>query len=189
MLTLYVFALVVGAGLLIFSLFSDHGEHDAEIHHGGPVHDANPMEWFSVRTLMYFMFVFGGVGTALTKTWHGATAPLILILALVSGLGVGGLVSAAFRYLRTSSSGNRQPDESFIGLTGTMTVPFGSGGAGKVLLTRGDRVFELLARPFDASRDDISTWKSVTVLEMQRGTAMVVPSDDPSARELSSLNP
>lgn len=187
MLTLYIFALVVGAGLLAFSMFGHSGDADLHLDHGSG--ESSPFEWLSLRTAIYFLFVFGGVGTVLTKTWHSATAPIVLMLAGAAGLGVGAVVSAAFAYLRRTGSGDRQSDESFLGLAGTMTIPFGPGGSGKVLVTRGDRTYELLARPFDAARADAQVWRTVVVLEMQRGVAIVAPSDDPSARELLSLNP
>jgi hypothetical protein len=187
MLTLYIFALVVGAGLLLFSLFGHSG--DSDLHVGHDDTGSSPFEWLSLRTAIYFLFVFGGVGTVLTKTWHSATAPLILLLAAGAGLGVGAVVSATFAYLRRTGSGDRQSDESFVGVSGTMTVPFGPGGTGKVLVTRGDRTYELLAQAFDAGRSDAPSWKTVVVLEMQRGIAVVAPSDDPSTRELFSLNP
>jgi hypothetical protein len=113
----------------------------------------------------------------------------VLASAVVSGLGVGALVSAVFGYLRRTSTGDRESDDSFVGLSGRMTLPFGSGGVGKVMITRGDRTFELLARPFDASRGDSTSWKSVVVVEMNRSGAVVAPSDDPRVRELSSINP
>ena len=188
MLTLYIFALVVGAGLLLFSMFGHSGDHDVHVGHHWDAHD-HPYAWLSLRTVIYFLFVFGGVGTVLTKTWHGVTAPLVLLLATGAGVGVGAVVSAAFAYLRRTSSGDRESDESFLGASGTMTLPFSSGGSGKVLVSRGDRTYELLARPFDRTRPDAPAWKSVVVLEMERGVAVVAPSDDPAARELLSLNP
>src|SRR5688572_31116999 len=56
----------------------------------------------------------------------------------ISGAGVGAAVSATFAYLRKTDSGARDGDESFIGLSGRLTLPFGEGGAGKVLVTRSE---------------------------------------------------
>ncbi len=187
MFSLYVFALILGGGLLLFSLFGDTDSHDGDIGHDAP--HGNPAQWLSLRTAIYFLFVFGGVGAVLTKTWHLATTPIIAIQALAAGLGVGATVSAAFNYLKKTDSGTRDGDESFIGLSGRLTLPFGQGGAGKVLVTRGARTFELLARPFGDATTDPRHWKAVIVVEMQRGTALVAPLDDPAARELASLEP
>lgn len=188
MFTLYLFALVVGGGLLLFSAFGgDADADDLGDVAGSDGHAA--MEWLSLRTLIYFLFVFGGVGATLTKTWPGGAAPIVLLLAAVSGLGVGALASTVFRYLRRTDSGLRETDDSFIGLSGRMTLPIGPGGAGKVLVSRGDRTFELIARPLESATGDRSTWRSVVVIEMSRGTAVVAPEEHPAARELTSLNP
>lgn len=179
MLSLYLFSVIVGGGLLVFSL-SGHGDahgHDVGGGHGGhDATDSNAFKFLSLRTLTYFLFVFGGVGATLTWTWKGA-ALLVALLAMVSGLGVGALASAAFQYLRRTDSGNRESEESFVGLTGRITLPIAPGGLGKVLIQRGDRSFELLAQPLDTNTAP-SKWKSVVVVEMKRGTAIVSPVDD-----------
>jgi len=183
MLSMYLFSAVVGGSLLVFSL-SGHGDahgHDFGGGHGGAGghdadHDHNPFKFLSLRTLTYFLFVFGGVGSVLTWTWRGA-APLVLLLSVVAGMGVGLLASAAFQYLRKTDSGGRETEESFVGLTGRVTLPMSRDGLGKVLVQRGDRSFELLARPFDTATAP-STWKSVVIVEMNRGTAIVSPVDE-----------
>lgn len=187
MFTLYLFALIVGGGLLVFSLFGDSDGHGAHAGHGHDAGDA--VQWLTLRTAIYFLFVFGGVGAVLSKTWHTAASPLVAVLALVAGLGVSAVVSATFKYLRSTDSGFRESDDSFIGLSGQMVLPFGAGGSGKVLVTRGDRTFELLARPFEGSIGDPAGWKAVVVLEMQRGSAVVAPANDPAVREITSFNP
>ena len=187
MFSLYLFALVVGGALLLFSLFggSDHG--DTDFSHDG---SHSPVQWLSIRTLMYFLFVFGGVGAILSRTWSPGAAPIVLGIALLSGAGVGAAVSAAFGYLRRTDSGYRESDDSFIGLTGRVTIPIGAGRAGKVLVSRGDRTFDLLAQPYDraAGSSPPSAWKDVIIVEMARGTAIVAPVDDPAVRELASVH-
>lgn len=187
MFSLYLFALIVGGGLLLFSLFSgsDH-HHQGGFDHAGDHGSAG--EWLSLRTLTYFLFVFGGVGAVLSRSWHAAAAPLVLLAATASGLAIGGAVATAFSWLRRTDTTHRESDDSFIGLSGRMTLPFGPGGAGKVLVARGDRTFELLARPYDRASGPPSTWNHVIVVEMERGTALVAPLDDPAVRELASIN-
>lgn len=179
MLSLYLFSAVVGGALLVFSL-SGHGDahgHDVGGGHGG--HDAsdhNAFKFLSLRTLTYFLFVFGGVGSTLTWAWKGSGL-LVLLVSVVGGLGVGGLASAAFQYLRRTDSGTRESEDSFVGLTGRVMLPMSKDGMGKVLVQRGDRSFELLARPLDADTAP-STWKAVVVVEMRHGTAIVSPVDE-----------
>jgi len=182
MFTLYLFSLVVGGGLLAFSFFGGDGDGDDLHHHG------HATEWLSLRTLTYFLFVFGGVGAVLSKTWSGAAAPLVLLFAALAGLGVGATVSAAFGYLRRTSSGNADADDSFVGLTGSVTLPIRAGGVGKVVVQRGDRTFELLARSIKPDADDSALWKAIIVVEMERGTALVTPLEDPAYREISAIS-
>jgi membrane protein implicated in regulation of membrane protease activity len=182
MFALYLFALVLGGGLLLFSLLGDaHGDADHDAHG----HDA--IKFLSLRTLTYFLFVFGGVGAVLSKTWHWAAAPLVLATAIAAGTLVGSAASYAFAYLRRTDSGARESEDSFIGLTGRVTVPIGPSGKGKVLVERGGRTFELLARPLETAAGPARSWSSVMVVEMNRGTAVVAPMDDPAVREIASL--
>ncbi|MGZ8797446.1 MAG: hypothetical protein ACXW2F_08880 [Thermoanaerobaculia bacterium] len=180
MLSLYLFALLVGGGLLVAAMLGggDHG-HDGDIGHdvAHPGGHGNAAQFLSLRTLTYFMFVFGGVGAVLTWQWD-VGGILILALAAVAGLGVAAVTAASFEYLRRTDSGGRDSEDSFVGLSGRVVVPITS-GMGKVQVVRGDRTFELLARPLDSSAGDMSTWKSVIVVEMSRGTALVTPIDDP----------
>lgn len=180
MISLYIFSLLVGGGLLIAGMLGggDHGhdgqaDHDAA-HTGG---HGNAAELLSLRTLTYFLFVFGGVGGVLTWSWDVGRI-LIFALALLTGLGVAAVTAASFGYLRRTDSGGRDSEDSFVGLSGRVVVPIQSGGMGKVQVVRGDRTFELLARPLDSNAGDISSWKSVIVVEMSRGTALVTPIDD-----------
>ena len=181
MISFYLFSLLVGGGLLVASIIGDgdHG-HDGDFsdhspHHGG---HGNAAQFLSLRTLTYFLFVFGGVGAALS--WK-SNVPGLLIFALsaVAGLAIGAVTAASFGYLRRTDSGARNSEDSFVGLPGTVVVPIGSGAMGKVHVVRGDRTFELLARPLDAEAAGTSDWKSVVIVEMSSGTALVAPIDDP----------
>lgn len=172
MLSIYLFAVLLGGGLLLFSLLGGDGDGGVEAFDSG-----NPMQYLSLRTLTYFLFVFGGVGAILTWTWTNAASLLVLPAAVGAGLLVGGLASAAFGYIRRTNSGERDSEQSFVGLTGRIALAIGAGGLGKVLVHRGDRVYELLARPFDATTAGYPEGTSVVVVEMKHGTALVTPID------------
>lgn len=172
MLTLYLFAVLLGGGLLLFSLLGGDADADVDAFDSG-----NPMQYLSLRTLTYFLFVFGGVGAILTWSWPRAAAVIVLPFAVAAGVAVAGLASATFGYIRKTSSGDRDSEQTFVGLTGRVSLAMGEGGLGKVLVHRGDRVYELLARPFDAATAGYPFGTSVVVVEMSRGTALVTPID------------
>lgn len=184
MFTLFLFAMVVGGALLLVSAFGGDAD-DGTVSHGAP----GAFEWLSLRSLTYFLFVFGGVGAVLARSWPAAAAPVVFGVALAAGLGVGAAASLLFGYLRRTSSGDRDSDESFVGLTGHVSLPIPTQGTGKVMVGRGDRAFELLARPLDGVAGDPASWQSVVIVEMRRGVAVVAPSDDPRVRDISLLNP
>lgn len=178
MLGIYLFILVVGAGILGFSMLG--GDTD------GDLDSPDALKWLSLRGLSYFAFVCGGVGLALTATWSAGTTPFIAGLAVGSGVAVSWLASLVFRYLRNTESGAREGDEAFVGLSGRLVVPFGESGTGKIQVTRADRTFEMLARPFGNASTPPATWRSVIVVEIQRGVALVSPLEEPSAAALPS---
>jgi hypothetical protein len=184
MFYVYLFSLIVGGGLLVFSFI---GVDDLGDSPDAGAHGDNPVQWLSLRNAMYFLFVFGGIGAILSRTWPSATAPLIAALAVGGGLAIGSLAGLTFNYLRRTESGYRTGDESFVGLPGRVTLPFGESGTGKVLVTRGTRTFELLARPFGAADGNAREWRDVVVVEIDRGTALVAPIDS-TANPLQSLD-
>lgn len=186
MMALYLFSVLLGGGLLAFSLFAGDADADVDVDVGDGGSDA--LRWLSLRTVTYFLFVFGGVGAALTATWHGITAPLVALLAAGSGVGVASVVSALFRYLKRTDSGDRGGDERIIGLSGRLTVPFGASGTGKVLVSSASRSLELMARPFDNEKGDPSTWTNVIVVEMDHGTALVAPLETAMLADPTTLN-
>ena len=172
MLSLYLFAVLLGGGLLLFSLLG--GDSDADV---DGFDSGNPMQYLSLRTLTYFLFVFGGVGAVLTWSWTRAASLLVLPIAIAAGVLVAALASATFGYIRRTNSGDRDSEQTFVGLTGRVSVAMGEGGLGKVLVHRGDRVHELLARPFDGATGGYAFGTSVVVVEMSQGTALVTPID------------
>lgn len=190
MLKVYVFSLAVSGGLLVIAALADFldldfgdadldADIDVDVDLDADVEtDIQAFKIFSIRGLLYSLFGFGLVGTALSYLWGGQQTVLTGVAAGVSGLASGVLVSSIFSWLKRSESGERADDSSFAGLVGRMSVPIGPGGLGKVRVERGDRVHELVAVPFEGELEAAAHWSRVVVVEVKDGRAQVVPDDE-----------
>jgi hypothetical protein len=173
MATLYWLSLVVGGGLALLSLFGDLLHFDMSDFHA----DTDAWHILSLRTGTYFLFAFGATGLLAGAT--GAGAITAFVGAAFAGGTAAALSTAVFRYLRRSESGGVPEDSSLVGLAGRVVLPLSAGGTGKVVVTRGGREIELLARPFDgAPETPVETWTDVVVVEVSSGTALVTPYGD-----------
>lgn len=169
MVTLYWLALVLGGGLGLFSLFG--GWLDSEIELETP--DPDAWHLFSLRSATYFLFSFGGVG--LLTRLNGSSDVASLVLATVTGIVAAVGSAALFRYLRRSTASPVPADASLVGLTGAVVLPLRRNAIGKIVVQRGDREIELLARPFEEDATDLEQWDQVVVVDMSAGTALVSP--------------
>lgn len=180
MTAFYWFAFVVGTGMVLFSLLADHGDGGDGVDAHADGIDHHPGDGFkilSLRNATYFLFAFGVSGVLLTWLWGGSRSVLTAAVALGCGV-LGGMVSRLiFGWLKRSESGELPDDASWIGATGRVTLPLSSDGTGKVLVTRGQREQELLARPFDEAAPGPEQWTSIMVVEMRQGVALVAPAD------------
>jgi hypothetical protein len=177
MISLYIFALVVGGGLLLLSLMGDvvGAETDAVDLAVDVPGGADAGKILTLRHATYFLFGFGAVGTLLVLRWPDA--PALLPLAAASGVGIAGsaLAGWVFRWLRRTDSGETGGEEQFIGLAGRVVLPLGPGRTGRVLVRQADREYELRALPLDPGAPDASSWGEVLVVRMEDGTAFVSP--------------
>lgn len=196
---LYWFSLVVGVGLYLVSLFADlFGHGDADVHGdvdlghadmdlghadadlGHADADADHADGFrilSLRNATYALFAFGVSGVTLTWLWQGRRGFAIAVIATLLGLGGGALSAFLFRWLRRSESGELPSDTSLYGVTGRVLLPLSGSGTGKIVVSRGTRELELLARPFDPDAEHPEHWTAVMVIDMRDGVALVSPSD------------
>jgi hypothetical protein len=134
---------------------------------------------FSIRTLFYSFFGFGAVGSLLTFVLGGG--PLFTpIFAVAGGLASGALINTAFGFVRRSESGAVQGEHTFAGIQGRVTLPIRPGLPGKVIVERGGRRVEVRALPHATTADlgDPTKWRSVVVVEMEKGVALVAPVED-----------
>lgn len=201
MIALYVFSLVLGGGFLGLSLmgglFGGHAGMDAHLdasdahvhagdwgagghdHPGVDHHGGVAAKIFSVRTVTYSLFGFGAVGTLLTWLWAGGSPAATAALAVGTGLASGSFINAAFAWMKRSESGTLEGEESYEGHTGRVTLPI-AGSGGLIRVEKAGRDVELRALPHAsaADRGDPARWKSVVVVEMEHGVALVAPLDD-----------
>ena len=187
MLTAYIFCLAVGGGLLAVSLFGDFLDSDvdvdldADVDVDGELGDVAAgtgiAQVFSVRALINAMFGFGAAGTLLHLVWGGGQPMLTAAIAGGTGLASGALISTVFGYLKRTESGVLKGEESFVGLTGEVSLGIGPDSHGTVTVRRGDRRVRLRARPADASgaAAAIGPGQAVVVVEMKDGVAAVTP--------------
>ncbi|MGH7553007.1 MAG: hypothetical protein ACREMQ_08245 [Longimicrobiales bacterium] len=184
MSALYWFALIIGAGLLLMSLFGDlfgHG-HGFDGSHGGDVGghghahaDDQGFQILSMRNATYFLFAFGAAGLLMGWAMGGERPVLTALLAGLLGLVGGGISATVFGWVSRTETGYMEEDTGWIGRTGEVVLPLSAEGTGKVLVNRSGRDHELLARPYDRSAESPERWRSVMIVELENGIALVSP--------------
>jgi membrane protein implicated in regulation of membrane protease activity len=154
----YLFALIVGAGILTFQLFAghqgddgDHGDGD-DGHHGDHKGDGKAIEldggfvalFMSTRFWIFAALGFGLSGTLLTYLLGGSFL-LTLITAVALGLGSGLTAAASFRALRRASAGTANA-ASAVGRLARVLVPIEAGKTGQVRIDLEGQTLDLMAR-------------------------------------------
>ena len=159
MLQIFLIALIVGAGLLLFSLFASgdgggkpeidgHADLDAHADHD---HDGGldgALAWLplaSLRFWTFFMAFFGATGTALTFIERDIDAWVLLAIAVAMGYVCGAAAVSVFRYMRRSETSSNLAVDDYIGETALVRVSVARGKTGKVRLEIKGRTLELLA--------------------------------------------
>lgn len=149
------------------------GHSDAGAHvHGSSV----AAKIFSVRTVIYALFGFGAVGSLLTWVLPVASSAATASFAVVGGLLSGAVINTAFGWVKRSESGAVAAEDAFVGYAARVTLPVTEAG-GKVVVERLGQTVELRALPHPSALDqgDPGSWRSVVVVEMRRGVALVAP--------------
>ena len=179
MTALYWFAMVVGVGMYLFSVFADtHGHGDAGGDAGDHSHAMDGYQILSLRNATYFLFAFGVTGVALNWMWGGTRNFFTALLALGIGILGASISTFAFGWLRKSESGEMPGDRAWLGATAEVVLPLSAGGTGKIFMSRSGRSQEMLARPFDSDAANPEQWSHVVVLEIRDGIALVAPNEE-----------
>lgn len=182
MSALYWFAMVVGVGMYLFSVFADthgHGDVGGHVDAGADHHQGfDSYKLLSLRNATYFLFAFGVTGVALKWMWGGTRGLLTAILAIGIGSFGAAISTVVFGWLRKSESGEMPGDRAWLGASGAVVLPLSTGGTGKIMVSRSGRSQELLAQPFDSHATAPERWSNVTVLEIRDGIALVAPNEE-----------
>jgi membrane protein implicated in regulation of membrane protease activity len=202
MLTLFLVCLIIGGGLLAFSLLSgthdnstiDHSgelqidhelDYSADAHTDGhfsshdlnqtDTHNVNPTEtvkFFSLRNFIYFLTFFGLTGTLLTLF------DINSIIALLSSFGIG-ILSYVFgfklmKYFKSSETGEIVNIYNLIGRTGKVEIDIVGGNKGKILVNFGGRLIELIAIKSETDEtESIKSGEEVLITDIQQNIAIV----------------
>ena len=185
MLTAYIFSLAVGGGFLALSFFGDFLEGDVDVDTdvdvGGDLdaaaHGVGIAELFSIRSIINALFGFGAAGTMLHLLLGGSQPGLTAVIAGGTGLASGVLISTVFGYLKRTETGALRGEESFVGLTGEVSLEIVPGSSGTVTVRRGDRRVRIRARVADSYADTeaLGAGHPVVVVDMKDGIASVSP--------------
>ena len=189
MLPFYLFALIVGGGLLAFSLLLGGGEtetdaslSDAELDTPMAVdHDGAGGDWMvlqsvlSLRTLIYLLAGFGATGTLL-EILTDAGPTVSLLWAVVTGLAAAATATAVYGWVRGSDSGEVSQDPDYlVGVTARVLLPVVQGHRGKIVAIQGGREVELLARLFGPEDESCPRGSEVVIVDVDGETALVAP--------------
>lgn len=191
MLSLYVFALILGGVLLGISLLGGHHGGDsqtAELGHGATTddHPASAEEHgsdthpslahsllplvLSIRSWTYLL-AFGGA-TGLLLRWLGQMGePTAALISLAVGLISGGLGQILVGRATRMGTDSALTQRDMIGRVATVLVPFSGTQTGKIRLQVKDTTLDLLALSTDGR--DLRQRDEVVVLEINDGRAMV----------------
>lgn len=185
MLTAYIFCLAVGGGFLALSFFGDFLEGDVDINAHVDVdadmdalaHGSGIAQLFSLRAAINALFGFGAAGTLLHLALGGGQPLLTAAIAGGTGVASGALISTVFGYLKRTESGTLRGEQSFVGLTGEVSLEIAPGSRGSVTVRRGDRRVRIRARVADTyqSTEALAAGHPVVVVEMKDGIASVTP--------------
>jgi hypothetical protein len=192
MLGLYLFALVLGGGLLVLSLLggdSDADAPDADFQADADV-DAQAdggvgqshfgagglvLGLFKPRNLVFLLATFGVTGSLLT--WLGVGRAATLTLAVAMGAAAMVLTHAVFTWIRRSdASVEVLSDSDLEGSIARVVLPLAPGVAGQVACLAGGREVYLTARLAADVSEPLATGREVVILRTGDGVAVVIPS-------------
>jgi hypothetical protein len=191
MLGLYLFAAILGAGLLAMSLLAGHdsgtdtdapalGGHDVDADHPMLADAEHPgfgeavLSLFRPRNFIFLLAGFGLTGTLLTLLHTGPAFTFLSALGMGSGFFL--LSHAVFTLLRkTETGGGALTEVELMGERARVTLPLVPGHPGRVACLLGEREVYLTARLAPGLTEAIPVGGEVIVATVTNGVAEVMP--------------
>lgn len=166
---LYVFTLAAGLPLLLWFALSGGDADGTDIDSDGD----GVFSVISLSTVAFVVTFFGGMG--LVGGWLGASAVATFVLALIVGSIAGALNSAAFAWLRRSSTSSEVSDRELEGSIARVALDIGPSRRGRIVLDVAGARSQMTAEPVDGS--DIEAGARVIVVGVEGGVALVTRLD------------
>lgn len=181
MFGVYVFAAIIGVGLLLFSLLAGgDGDHGADHDHSFIASADHPgwgelvLAFFRPRNFVFAAAAFGLTGTLLTLLQTNAA----LTLLASAGLGAGFFFVShvVFQLLKRSDLPIGPVSESELaGERARVTLALEPGKPGRVACLMGGREVHLTARLAPEAAGAIAAGQEVVVVRVENGIAEVLP--------------
>ncbi len=197
---IYLVSLIVGGGLLGFSLLSGGDGHshfdsdthsdfdshqslelhsDSSIEHVDHLHDiqhtnsADTVKFISIRNAIYFLAFFGLTGTVFDALSFDT------IFTLPSAIGMGAFASyfgyKLMKYLKFSETGEATNLKLLEGKSAVITLPIHGSGKGKIQIDCKGQTEEMPAKIADASgRTNFNIRDKVLIQEVKDNVAYVI---------------
>lgn len=189
-LSLYVFALILGGLLLGVSLLGGHHAsdmHPVQLDHGVMTGDASAAsqdpshphpasassllpQLLSIRGLTYLLAFGGGTGLLL-RLLGRVGEPVAVLISLAVGVISGGLAQVIFARAARMGTEGSLTERDMLGRIATVLVPFGGKEVGKVRLQVKDTTLDLPSLSDDGR--EMRQQDEVVILEINDGRAVV----------------
>jgi hypothetical protein len=182
----YLGCFILGLLLCVLSIFTGGHAHGGHFHFGGHTHlhvphgghgqTSNSVSPFNAFSLTAFLCWFGAVGYLL-RTHSGLFAPVVLLLASISGLAGGALIFWFLASVLLPHERALTAEETEItGVVARVTGPLHRDSTGEIIYTQLGARRSAPARSEDGST--IERGSEVVVLRYERGIAYVRPWSD-----------
>jgi hypothetical protein len=153
---------------------SHHVDHS--ISHGDHASHFSLATWFSIQFVIYFVAVFGLVGTTLSYGSDVASG-WVLVAAFLAAVLVGQLVHQSMRFLKRTGQGSEISTADFVNKPARVTITINPPRHGEVAvpLHSGERFVSAVAKRPD---DKFRVGDRVVVVTFRNGVAEVVSKEE-----------